>query len=784
MLNTFFKNKINMELMKVDLNFLRKCKKRRLHPKFCNIKFGTKNFRTEKIAIKSKNKLLKKEADMIRGKLAKIEIETYNLHLQITKYWTSDIHHKKYNSHDEFFQQIQDVTNTKVRNKNIKLNKKFKKLLNGQKQQDAGKVIRIDGMIINKSSVNLMENELELLNQGLNHAIKSSKPPIKDIIVDIESSIKNLPYDTKNEIRVETKQIIEKFLKKENPHNSKNIDQQTIKQLKTKNLSFIKADKNNSIIILDDNEYDRRVEKMIEDGPYTKITKSPLNLIQRKTIEIINETATNLNMPHLKYILKVQNPRIPTLHCTLKTHKTTEDLRPICSNINAPTDKLAKWLIKEFNKIKKPAGFDIKNSIELVKKLKNLKITRNECLISFDVKSLYPSIPINKALEYLERWLLTNKIPYIITNIYIKITKLCIEEAYFQFRKNYYKQDFGVAMGNPISSFIANLFMCYYETELSQNESFPRVWYRYVDDVIAVVSKRKIPHILTLINSKHKSIQFTYEEEKNGELPFLEIKLIRKNTSIEFDIYRKPTFLPRYITNVSNHHENHKKAAFYAMAYRLTNIPLSEFNFKKEYDEIIKIGKINGYKKRWVEKIIKKMKRKADIKNLTTLNSIVESHKNKKIIATTYYPVLTEKIKNNLKRHNIIIVNKSKNKLKEVLNQHKDKREKEDESGIYKINCNDCDKMYIGQTKRQFSIRYKEHERAYKNKEEFRSAMAKHALEEGHHFNKANFEVVEIVNITKNIDAVESIAIQRIDQGKLINLDNGPVSSLLFKLIN
>ncbi|KAJ8960542.1 hypothetical protein NQ318_013830 [Aromia moschata] len=50
----------------------------------------------------------------------------------------------------------------------------------------------------------------------------------------------------------------------------------------------------------------------------------------------------------------------------------------------------------------------------------------------------------------------------------------------------YFQQHEGTAMGNSLSPFIANLFMSKFETEVKDKfEYFPRVWFRYVDDIFA-----------------------------------------------------------------------------------------------------------------------------------------------------------------------------------------------------------------------------------------------------------------------------------------------------------
>lgn len=77
-----------------------------------------------------------------------------------------------------------------------------------------------------------------------------------------------------------------------------------------------------------------------------------------------------------------------------------------------------------------------------------------------------------------------------------------------------------------------------------------------------------------------------------------------------------------------------------------------------------------------------------------------------------------------------------------MLNGVKDKFPLETE-GIYKLDCNDCSKCYIGQTGRNIAKRAKEHERAYRLKRPEASAVAEHALETGHKF---DFDQIRVVS--------------------------------------
>ena len=49
-----------------------------------------------------------------------------------------------------------------------------------------------------------------------------------------------------------------------------------------------------------------------------------------------------------------------------------------------------------------------------------------------------------------------------------------------------------------------------------------KCWKRYVDDRISFVKLGTLNHIITKLNSFDKNIEFTFEEEDKGKLPFLD----------------------------------------------------------------------------------------------------------------------------------------------------------------------------------------------------------------------------------------------------------------------
>ena len=95
--------------------------------------------------------------------------------------------------------------------------------------------------------------------------------------------------------------------------------------------------------------------------------------------------------------------------------------------------------------------------------LKYLTINHDECMVSFDVISLFTKTPVNVAktvvLERLKKDdTLDDRSDLTLTDIMTALN-LCLDNTYLYFRGKFYRQIFGVAMGSPVSVIIANLVM-------------------------------------------------------------------------------------------------------------------------------------------------------------------------------------------------------------------------------------------------------------------------------------------------------------------------------------
>ena len=90
-----------------------------------------------------------------------------------------------------------------------------------------------------------------------------------------------------------------------------------------------------------------------------------------------------------------------------------------------------------------------------------------ECLSSFDVTSLFTSVPIDPALNIIRDLLeknekLNDRTVLSVQNI-MELLGFCLHNIYFSFQNKFYEQVEGAAMGSPISPIVANLYMKHFE---------------------------------------------------------------------------------------------------------------------------------------------------------------------------------------------------------------------------------------------------------------------------------------------------------------------------------
>ena len=115
-------------------------------------------------------------------------------------------------------------------------------------------------------------------------------------------------------------------------------------------------------------------------------------------------------------------------------------------------------------------------------------------MISFDVKSLFTNVPLDKTIDYILKKVYDEK--KIQTNIPKTVLKellyLCTKQLHFTFNNSIYIQCDSVAMDSLLGPLLANIFMSSLEEDLIRTlKSHLCNWKQYVDDTHAYVEQTK-----------------------------------------------------------------------------------------------------------------------------------------------------------------------------------------------------------------------------------------------------------------------------------------------------
>lgn len=791
----YFKLMLRTKLTSQNIWFFKICLKNNLTPKYMKLKSNNKSMSVDKAIRLGMRRWL--QEDM------KIEYNKRDVYSVYLKCVHSELLNRLHNV--EF-----DVLDFKVRCQvQTIVHKKYltqlKKLNNLQKSNHH--VNRVNPRsnhvfyqrFLNLSTVNFNSQEIKLLERGFKFNVqtvndqkdferlgvdcdltfhnycKSEQIPVSDMHIEkhmLANKIKQLHIESKNKNNLNSVKLLDTSTIKSIRH--KTIDSKTSEN----KVIFTRADKGNTVIAIDKENYIEKTLDFLKD--YECSRSDPTKEYQTEIVDAIKKCSFFNNTD--LYALKVMNPQAPKLYSQLKIHKPEIPIRPVVSYVSAPATKVSKRLVTIIttNTNFKPKH-TLKNTQELVENIRDSVIPEKAILLSFDVKNLFPSIPPNEVLEITEQLLTSQKCNQSVKEDILFLYKTCLNQNYFEFNNNIYLANDCLAMGNPLSPLSAEIFMDKLEAQIRNHPYFILFlfWYRYVDDIFACFlgTRRQLDIFFKFINNLHHRIKFTIELEENNSINFLDLTISKTQNRLTFSIFHKPTHTDMVIPNCSLHPYKYKLAAFHCYTHRLLNIPLSQENYEKELNIIKQIAFNNGYDPKLIDNLIKqKLYNKA-------LNLVYPYQKSQVKIYNSiiYLGKPSDRIHNYFKSKGVNVAFKTNSSLGRYIRNNKSKTRKEQKSGVYKLTCGSCDKLYLGQTGRSFAIRVNDHKLSY-NRKDGKSNYANHLIDKEHVFNE-EFEVLHVASKGPKLNLLESLEINKFKSKNIllndqIDLNSSPLLNL------
>ncbi|KAI3379148.1 hypothetical protein SNEBB_000455, partial [Seison nebaliae] len=340
-------------------------------------------------------------------------------------------------------------------------------------------------LINNVSSRRLTNNEKEILGFGLSFSHKPGANIGIDVLSSSHEFINKLPVGQRSPSLIGL--LFAGFMTSLNqPHSIQLRYRNAIADLRNDDSIIVtKADKGNTIVILDRVDYNRKLNVLLQDdSTYAKLNRNPLTLISSTFNRKIKDILRGYNELKAEHFT-VRNPRLPHMYGLPKTHKEGMPLRPIISKRRSPTFYMEKWLAKYLKPLLGTLSqAHLKNSLDFINKIKGSNFSHGK-MASLDVKSLFTNVNVPLTLDFLKRKLTSVDIVLPVSvDHFILLLQACMAANGFSAGNDYYSQTDGLSMGSPLSPILANIFMEYVESELLSDILPDGVTYlRYVDDI-------------------------------------------------------------------------------------------------------------------------------------------------------------------------------------------------------------------------------------------------------------------------------------------------------------
>ncbi len=759
------KNSIKILKAKNTLTFLKRCKFTTVYPK--HIINNVKNFDYLYHPVNYKNNRINNFRSTLMKQIITFEIDICTKNIV-------DLYNKENSLCNKYSSLIKDDIIFKMsfdylKNIKIKINQKQKNdhILKYNNLSINNKNIHVnEDWITNLTNIDIPKEIKQCIQYGSKYVV-----PIKNnntkIISDIEYAIKHCKADELNKNKTRCK--ITNILSSEFNTTTDN-HQKEIKKLmrnvnyffKNNDLLLLNSDKSNKSVIMYKKEYEDKMQNILnDDSTYSILNTDPTAKIQTKNNNLVAKLKKDKNIDeNTRKGLTVYNSCCPKIYGLPKIHKDGIPIRPIVSCINAPTYNLSKYLTNILNNVKN-YDLNIKNSFELKNKIQNIKVKNNYKLMSFDVVSLFTSVPLELAVQCIkERWNDISVHTSLSKENFMDCLKTCLENGFCVFNNNFYAQKEGLAMGNPLSPIVSELVLdCLFNRLNNEFKDCIQFFVKFVDDSFFIVHSDKVDQIKKFLNQFHPRIKFTCEMEKDNTLNFLDVTIIRSNNNLKFKHYTKIINSGRFIHADSFQPKHYKTNTIKNLISRAFSLTSPEYHNEVK-NKIIKNLQENGYKKIIINRMI------LEVKNKKPENLKITENSNKKyFVAIPYLGNSSIRIKRNIEKLdnniNVTFKNNNNNLKNLIFSKVKEKTDKLNMSNlIYKIDCLNCDASYVGETSQLLKNRINQHKRDVYYKKET-TALCEHATQKGHCFNFDNVIIKEKESNMEKRKFLEMINIKR-----------------------
>ena len=594
--------------------------------------------------------------------------------------------------------------------------------------------------MVNLSDTKLGQSEINLLAKGLKFVpkpLKTTKEEVQASIADFSRRIKlsyffhnkprysdPKPFVEKSDWSPDNTQLHQDLLKelenlekesdkiqlRNGPSNLTKPEKQAIRSLQNnKNIIIKPADKGSATVIMNKKDYIDEANRQLSNTlHYKKLGQPVFPSITNRVNDILTSLhhKKSINKKQLEYLSVPSNPRNRQLYLVPKIHKDPTKWpvpgkmppgRPIVSDCGSDTNRVAEYIDHFLAPLGSIHPSFVKDTPDFLKKISDLKPSKDSLLVTIDVDALYTNINNQDGLEAVRQSFLNHPSNNRPDQEILELLQLCLENNDFIFNKEWFLQTYGTPMGRKFAPNYANLFMAHWEKEaLAKCPLQPDCYLRFLDDIFMVWphSEQEFWTFFKTLNDHHPTIKLKATIHKNS-VDFLDVTVYKghrfeNSGHLDTKVYFKPTDSHELLHKNSFHPKHTFKGIIKSQIIRFYRICNNQSDFELACSTLFDALVPRGYSRRFLRSIKNQTLKQLNPHHPTQGGSSPCGHKNCK---TCPFINTTQFIKD------------PKNKSLEI----KDSLNCQSSPAVYVIECKSCSMRYVGQTNTSIHERLVQH---------------------------------------------------------------------------
>jgi len=299
--------------------------------------------------------------------------------------------------------------------------------------------------------------------------------------------------------------------------------------LKTHSLLVKLTDKNLGLAVFPLRWYDTTVLQMLADTEtYVHVTDIPVPQL----VKTLEELRPKWRLPPVmdKYIKDKMKLAIPEFHCIPKVHKNPWTLRPIVPSHSWVTTSTSEVLDHLLQPLLKHFPWVVDSSKAVIQQIEKVVVTSPApvWIMTGDVTSFYTMIPPRECSKVIAgAWKLYCHDSSIPSPAIKSMTKFVMDNNFFAYRGQTFRQMKGLAMGTSCAPVLANIYAAYFERKAKVvHREGVLLYVRYIDDILCLFqgSKEEVGSFVSEFRLGTLEVRWSISSKRNE---FLDIELMR-----------------------------------------------------------------------------------------------------------------------------------------------------------------------------------------------------------------------------------------------------------------